>query len=75
MADQLIQRSGLYRLPAQPAVLGIVCDQAALLQQPTNALGQPLYHRLQCARAGELAARNTGALDPSVTYTPSTTIM
>jgi hypothetical protein len=41
----------MHWLPAQPAVLGIALDQAALLEQPTNAIGQPLHQRLQSSRA------------------------
>jgi hypothetical protein len=51
MADQLIERSGLYRLPAQPRQLRSALDQAALLQQPANALGHLLHQRLQLDRA------------------------
>ena len=52
MAEQLIERSGLHRLTAQPRGLLIALDQAALLQQPADALDYALHQRLQfaCAR-------------------------
>jgi hypothetical protein len=40
MADQFIQGSGWRQFPTQPALIGIALDQAALLQQPANALAQ-----------------------------------
>ncbi|MCX7200558.1 MAG: hypothetical protein NTW37_21885 [Proteobacteria bacterium] len=49
--------------------LRIAFDRAALLQQPTDPLAQPVHQRLHFTRAGDLAARaqavNTSSIAPS----------
>jgi len=46
VADQIIQRT-FRSLRGQPGVLQVALDQAALLQHPADARGDPLHQLMQ----------------------------
>ena len=61
MADQVIQRSGLAGITAQPRALGIALDQPAPLQHPAEAFGDALHQRLGVDELHERLDRIGGA--------------